>query len=593
MSTMSNENLLETCLRAAIVKVFGALDTKAFGQVRELFDWVEMSGGDCLFRQGDEGDSMFVLAAGRLRVSRRRTSGIADHLDDIVPGETVGEMALITGEPRTADITALRDSVLARLSKANFERLAEQYPHALLHISRNIIERLQNRGKTKRTAKPVRNLCLLPITPRLDTQGIARQICDHLTAHGPVLQLDSTAVNEALQQQNIAETERSERSAYHGLTAWLEMQEAQHRFVVYLPDADDTEWTRRCFRQADEILLLADATAAPELHVFERKYLRGEGRITSAGQRLVLLHSPQTAAPHHTRSWLAKRDLIFYHHLKMGDSQSFERLGRFLAGKAVGLVLSGGAARGFAHIGVLRALDEAGIPVDMVGGTSIGAVMGALTARGWSGEQMRSHCRQVFRTSPTSDFNWMPWNSIFRGKKLNRLLRENFDDQQIEDCWLNYFCVSCNLTKIHPHVHRSGSLLDAIRASISIPGVFPPAELHNDLHVDGGVFNNMPVDVMNQSGVDTLIAVDLQTNRSPDAPMERGKNDKRRMPNLLFVVMESTMLSGRYLTQEHKKEVDLYFNPPLRDFSLIDWHKFEEIERIGYEHAKGVLDKAK
>lgn len=589
---MTNEDFLETCLKAAIFRLFGELDETSFGRARALFEWVEMSGGDCLFRQGDEGDSMFILAAGRLQVSLTRSLGIRDHLDDIIPGETVGEMALITGEPRTADITALRDSVLARLSKANFERLAEEHPRALLHISRNIIERLQNRGKIKQVAKPIRNICLLPITAGLDRQHMANLVCDCLRTHGPVLLLDSQKVNESLQRQNIAETERSERNAYHGLMAWLEKQEAQHRFVVYLPDADDTEWTRRCLRQADEVLLLADANAPPELHIAERKYLRGEGRITSAGQRLVLLHPPDTVAPRHTRSWLAKRDLIFYHHLKINDPHSFERLGRFLSGKAVGLVLSGGAAKGFAHIGVIRALEEANIPVDMVGGTSIGAVMGALTARGWSGEQMRDHCRQVFRSSPTSDFNWIPWNSIFKGKKLDRLLLENFGDQQIEDGWLNFFCVSCNLTKIHPHIHRSGSLLDAIRASISIPGVFPPAELHNDLHVDGGVFNNMPVDVMSESGVETLIAVDLQSYKGAEAHMVKGKNDKRRMPNLLFVVMESTMLSGRYLTQEHKKEVDLYFNPPLRGFSLIDWHKFEEIERVGYEHAKEVLSAA-
>ena len=586
---MKNDSFLETRLRTAITEVFGILDVTAFQQVRDLFEWVEISGGHHLFRQGDEGDSMFVVAAGRLQVFRNRSSGLKDNLGHIVPGETVGEMALITGEPRTADIVAMRDSVLARLSKANFDVLAQQYPHALLHISRNIIERLQNRSKAKHAVKPIRNLCLLPITSGLDLRGIAQHLCNCLTAHGSVLLLDSALVNQSLRQQNIAEADHSERSAYHGLTAWLETQEATHRFVLYLPDADDTEWTRRCFRQADEILLLADANATPSRHSFERKYLRGEERITTAGQRLILLHPPDTEAPRNTRAWLAKRDIIFYHHLKINDRQTFERLARFLSGNAVGLVLSGGAAKGFAHIGVLRALEEAGIVVDLVGGTSIGAVMGALKAGGWSGERIREHCQKIFRSSPTSDFNWIPWNSIFKGKKLDRLLLENFGDRQIEDCWLNFFCVSCNLTKLHPHIHRSGSMLGAIRASISIPGVFPPAELHNDLHVDGGVFNNMPVDVMSDLGVETLIAVDLQTYRSQDEPIERRKNNKRRLPNLLFVVMESTMLSGRYRTQEHKKEVDLYFNPPLRGFSLIDWHKFDEIEAIGYEHAKVVM----
>jgi len=587
--TKISNRFLENRLRTAIFERFGDLEPAALQAVASLFDWVEVPGGRHLFRQGDDGDSMYVLASGRLQVLLRRTSGVVETLDHITPGETVGEMALITGEPRTADIVAMRDSVLARLSKANFEVLAEQYPRVLMHISRNIIERLQNRNKTKQAPKRIINICLLPITGGANAQATARQICSSLTAHGSVLLLDSDYVNQALRRPNIANAVRDERAGYHDLASWIEEQESSHRFVVYLPDPGDTEWTRRCLRQADEILLLADAHAPPDLHLFERQYLRGDKRITSAGQRLVLLHPPGEASPKGTRAWLAKRDLLFYHHLKTDGKQGFDRLARFLSGNAIGLVFSGGAAKGFAHIGVYRALQEAGIVVDIIGGTSIGAVMGAMAAQGWSGEEMRSHCRRVFRTNPTSDFNWIPWISIFKGKKLNRLLRENFGDQQIEDCWLNFFCVSCNLTKIHPHVHRSGGLLDAIRASISIPGVFPPHEFQNDLHVDGGVFNNLPVDVMSQSGVGTMIAVDLQTYRAHDGSEHWGGSGKRRLPNLLFVVMESTMLSGRRRTMDNKKEVDLYFNPPLRGFSLIDWGKFEIIENIGYIHAKEVL----
>lgn len=578
---------LETRLQTAISDLFGPLDAAALRAVRACFEWVEIPGGHYLFRQGDQGDSLYVVAAGRLQVLRKRSSGLTDHLGHIIVGETVGEMALISGEPRTADIMAMRDTMLARLSKEHFEVLAQQYPRALLHISRSIIERLQNRNKSKHAPKRISNICLLPISDGVDTKTTAEQVVQGLAPHGTVLLLDSNRIHAAwAQTQNDAHPPMR-----HGLSAWLEEQESLHRFVVYLPDPEDTEWTRRCLRQADEILLLADASQPADLCPIERQFLRGEGRITSAGQRLVLFHAPTSIAPTNTRAWLAKRDLVFYHHLRKNDVLDFARLGRFLSGNAVGLVLSGGAARGFAHIGVYRALEEAGISVDLVGGTSIGAVMSALVARKWTGERIREHCRRVFRTNPTSDFSWLPWISIFKGKKLDRLLRENFGDQRIEDSWLNFFCISCNLTKIHPHIHRSGRLLDSLRASISIPGVFPPAEFQNDLHVDGGVFNNMPVDVMSALGVGTLIAVDLQTNRTQDKIEPLGKKQKRRAPNLLFVVMESTMLSGRYRTQEYKKEVDLYFNPPLREFSLIDWQKFDQIEAIGYRHAKEVLEK--
>lgn len=213
--------------------------------------------------------------------------------------------------------------------------------------------------------------------------------------------------------------------------------------------------------------------------------------------------------------------------------------------------------------------------------------MGALVARGWDGETMRARCREVFKKSPT-DLNLVPRVSIFKGRKLDSMLQEHFGKLKIEDCWLNFFCVSCNLTRNLPHIHRKGSLCTALRASISIPGVFPPAEFENELYVDGGVFDNMPVEEMSRLGAGTIIAVDLQMHRQEDIS-DTDVYRKRKLPNLLFVVMESSMLSGRYHAQEHRKMVDYYFNPPLQSVSLIDWAKFDLIEQTGYLHAKKVL----
>jgi NTE family protein len=445
---------------------------------------------------------------------------------------------------------------------------------------------------SKRIKKRVTNICILPVSELPDRDGFIHQFCDALEPYGTVYRLDSRAVNDHFGGGDVAQTPSGEGLAYRWLTSWLDELEIQYRFVVYIPDRQDTEWTRRCIRQSDEVLLVGETTQPAGLDPLERKYLQGPGSLTMAGHSLALLYPSGTKQPLGASAWVAPRNLKFHHHVRSGFRPDYSRLARFISGNAVGLVLSGGGAKGFAHIGVFRALEEAGITIDLVGGTSIGAILGAEIARGSNGEHLRNLAKEVFSKGPTSDFNLVPRVSIFKGRKLEMLLGETFGDLEIEDLLLNFFCVSCNLTKTNPFIHRNGPLAEALRATISIPGVFPPAEFHGELYVDGGVFNNMPVDIMSQLGAGTIIAVDLQVYQNAvPGPVRRSYifRRKRRMPNLLSIVMESSMMSGRYMAQEYKKEVDLYFNPPLRGYRLIDWHKFDKIESIGYEHAKEVL----
>lgn len=580
---------MEHRLQQAIVQLFGEMPPETYAGVRRFFKWVDLPGGSHLFRQGAPGGGMYILASGRLKVMRHMEDGALGEAE-IPPGEPVGEMALITGEARTADVLAMRDCVLARLEKADFDALVAAYPNALLSISKTIIERLQEReNRPRRRRKSITNICLLPIAGR-DEAEFSEKLAAALAPFGSTLLLTSERVGALMGQPGIAQASRQSVERYRVLSTWLEMQETSHRFVLYLPDESDTEWTRRCIRHADEVLLLGDGSAPPQLHWMETEFLQGRNRLSIARKTLALLHPPDCARPRGTKNWLAQRDVAMHHHLRRGSEQDLARLARFLSGNATGLVLSGGAARGAAHVGVFRALEEGGVPVDVVGGTSIGAIMGAFIALGMSSEEIRRRTRHVFLGNPTSDFNLLPRVSIFKGRKLERLLDEAFGNTEMEDLWLNCYCVSCNLSKTNPHVHQRGRLVEAIRASISIPGVFPPAELGDELFVDGGVFNNMPVDVMNRMGVGSIVAVDLQAYHQPAEPEELEK--KKRLPNLLYVVMESSMLSGRYLNERHRKDADWYINPPLRKFGLMDWQSFDKMEAVGYEHARAFVSKS-
>lgn len=579
-------SFLQQKLKEALLKTFGEMDEPTLAAVASNFQWVDLQGGSPLFRQGDAGEAMYVLASGRLKIT---LDGSNETIAEIAPGEPVGEMALITGETRTANVLAVRDSILAKLEKKSFDELSEKHPSLLRNICKTIVQRFQKRQNRKRVKKKVTNLCVLPLADRQKTAQFLGDLVGALEKFGSQIVLDSHTVNRLLALPAISQIEKMDSHNSRHLSAWLEEQEAAHRFVIYIPDPTETAWTRRCLRQADEILLLADATQSPDLQEFEQKFLSERNRISLATQTLILLHPPETKQPSNTKSWLEKRPGVQHHHIRLGAVRDAERVARFITGTAVGLVLSGGAAKGIAHIGVIRALEEAGIQIDMVGGTSIGSVVGALVCIGWSGNEISHRTRATFRKNPTSDFNLLPITSIFKGRKLERLLDQFFGAQQIEDLWLNFYCISCNLSRTNPLTHYEGSVVEAIRASISIPGVFPPAILNNELHVDGGVFNNMPVDEMNKLGAGFIVAVDLQQyhhRRNSPPPLESPK-----MPNLLYIIMEATMLSGRYLTEVHKQDADLYFNPDTSGVGMLDWQRFDKIEQIGYDHARKLLAK--
>jgi NTE family protein len=278
-----------------------------------------------------------------------------------------------------------------------------------------------------------------------------------------------------------------------------------------------------------------------------------------------------------------------------------------MSGTAIGLVLAGGGARGIAHIGVFRALEEAGISIDSIGGTSIGSVMASCVARDWGWEQTLEENRRVFASNPTSDFNLFPFVSLLAGRKVDRIFGGSFGDHLIEELWLPFFCVSANYSQACEMVHTRGNLKRAILASMAIPGVFPPIISGNDLLVDGAMLNNMPVDVMARTGVSNIIAVDLRPDDKQRIELgfdqvpgtwqlllDRLKPHARRrypLPSMLTTLVTATTLNSQLKMSQVCADVDLLFNPPVQRFGLLEWKSYELIIEEGYRHAQEVIAK--
>jgi len=588
-------------LRRALSRLFGDLSDEFLLENEGSFELVSLKGGERLFSQGDPGDSMYVVMSGRLRVLQQTEKEGTRVLAEIPRGESVGEMALITGEVRSAGIDAIRDSILVRLSRASFEKLVRSHPDLLLNLSRLVVTRLNRTMRGRGQNFRVRSIAVVFSGERLSRKDFLRKLTGALGAHGPVLHLGRERA-ESLSGIR-AGSDGPEVDRY--IASWLEGQEARHRFVVYETEAEDSPWTRRCIRQADRILVVAAASDDPAPRGFETTLLESNGFPGKPVRELVLVHPGDGGTPAGTARWLVPRGSPQHHHVRLDRDGDMERLARFLAGRAVGLVLSGGGAKAFAHIGVLKALLEASIPLDIVGGTSMGAILAAGVAAGWDFETYLENYRRAFsRGNPMGDYNLLPLVSFVRGKRMETLLCESFGGN-IEDLWIPCFCVSSNLTKGSVETHVHGSLWKALRASGSLAGVLPPAVCGDDLHVDGGTLDNLPVTAARELGAGVVIASDLDLDKRyrleydtvpsnweliKDRYITRGR--RLKVPGMVSMVFQATFLGNRERRTRALEDSDLCFLSPVRKVRFLDWHAFEEAVEIGYRHARERLEMA-
>jgi NTE family protein len=594
---------LEPLLLRLLQGCFGEFDAQTLRQLREHLEWVELAGGQTLMAQDEPGDSLYISVSGRLRAYERQADGSELILREMSRGQVIGEMSLLTGEPRSATVVALRESMLVRLSKAGFDALIERHPGASAALARQLIGRLRKAPAQSRTERPV-TLALMPVSPSVDARAFATRFAAVLAAHGRVRLLDAAQAQLALAPAGPAGA-LDDPGSRQRVAMWLDEVESNHEFVLLLADEGPTAWTRLCTRHADELMLLAAVQDPPVAHASEAALLDSRSARAGAAEILVLVHGAETAAPGASTRWLNRRRVAELLHVRLDRDADFGRLARLQSRTAVGLVLAGGGARGFAHLGVLRALEERGIVVDLVGGTSMGAVMSLLVASDEPLQRVHEVARRAFALNPTGDLNPLPLISIIRGQQLRRVVGKALvwllgREAAIEDLWKPFFCVATNYTQAREEHLTSGPILPALLASIAIPGALPPVVRDGDLLCDGGTFNNFPVDVMRaRRGVGTVIGVDLSQTIARKLPLEqmpswwqlaldrlRPRRRRRyRLPSLPAYLMNVTILYSSSRRAQARADADWVFNPPLFKVGMLQWSRLEDIARQGHAHA--------
>ncbi|KAI8894474.1 hypothetical protein BC833DRAFT_604820 [Globomyces pollinis-pini] len=627
-------------------------------------EWGQINAGQALCRQGDTSNSIYIVLNGRLRSIRENSTGAENSLEiqgEYGSSESVGEMEVLLDLPRPSTIHAIRDSEVAIMPKTLFNALAIQHPEITMTISRIIASRskemsvrshLQITGNNKN----LKTVCLLPVSNDVPIQAFADKLNDALMG------IDGTTTSLLGSQKIAAQLGKHAftRLGRLKLVSWLAEQEESHRIVLYVADGGvNSPWTQRCIRQADSVILVGLGDGNPALGEYEQLLLSMK---TTARKELVLLHNERTVTPGTTAAWLKLRLWIHGHHhmqmqihnkntLKMsqpnkkqltfgnlgahfqsyysnlasansgnskaspkvytGARSDFSRLARRLLSKSIGLVLGGGGARGIAHVGVIRALQEVGIPIDMVGGTSMGAFVGGLYARENDHVSVfgRAKMLSMMMTSlwrQILDLTY-PTTAMMTGHEFNRGIWKCFSDTLIEDCWLSFYSVTANITFSRMEVHQQGYLWRFVRASMSLSGYFPPMCDNGSMLMDGGYLNNVPADVMRDLGGQHIIAVDVGS-QDDTSPVTYGDSlsgfwmmfnrinpfgkDYGNIPNLNEIQSRLAYASSVPRLNEVKALPGCHMlNPPVQGYKLTDFKRFLEIEQVGYEYCMKIIQK--
>jgi len=636
-------------------------------------EWVQVNAGQVIYHQGDDSDAIYIVLNGRLRLVTNNEEAGMKVVGEYGQGESVGELEVMTESVRPATLHAIRDTELAKFPRTLFNSLAQEHPGITIKISKIIASRMRSlvedpvfvQGKEKTTGATnnkvsstinLRTVAILPVTAGVPVIEFASRLTNALTQIGATNGV--TSLNHAAILNHLGRHAFS-RMGKLKLSQYLADLEEKYGLVLYVADTNvNSPWTQTCISQADCILLVGLAEGSPAIGEYERFLL---GMKTTARKELVLLHADRFSPQGLTRAWLRNRVWINggHHHVQMAFRSSsvpvhpqarkfgsalkqrvqviqaeiqkytsrrvrqtplysaetpfkgdFHRIARRLCGKSIGLVLGGGGARGISQVGIIRALEEAGIPIDIIGGTSIGAFIGALYARDADVVPMYGRAKK-FAGRMASMWRFAldltyPSASYTTGHEFNRGIFKTFGNTQIEDFWLEYYCNTTNISKSRSEIHTSGYAWRYVRASMSLAGLLPPLCDEGSMLLDGGYVDNLTVSHMKSLGADVIFAIDVGS-LDDDTPQTFGDslsgfwafanrwNPFSSFPNpptLAEIQARLAYVSSVDALERAKTTPGChYMRPPIDDYGTLDFGKFDEIYQVGYKFGQEYLAK--
>ncbi len=588
----------------AYLDLFGDISRATMDRLLECTVIQHYRSGQVLFKEGDPAEGLHVIVSGKLIVETTDSNGQQQRLGEVRSPETVGELALLADTRRSATVTAARESTVALLGREDFDSLIATRASMLMRLSRLVVRRHLANVRRETPNTDDRNFVIIPLDSRLPLRRFVHQLKSNLRATGSALSLDSRSFDTLYGRTGAAQT-TFDNIFNSAIAEWLDDKENRFESILYVADRTWNDWTKRCVNRADRIVLVANASAENDasLRDIEKQLsaLLSQSAICPKVD-LVLLHPTGLKKPEHTARWLDVRTLDAFYHVRLNDNLHFGRLARRLRNKATGIVFSGGGARGYAHLGVQRLIEEQDVRIDYIGGSSMGGLLGAAMAMGHNYESIRTLSASFANKQALFDYT-LPLASLMKSAKLTHFCKSVYKQTRIEDLWIPFFCMSSNLADGREVVHETGPLWKVVRSTISLPGVFSPVPtVEGDLLIDGAVLNTFPIDIMKArlGGQGNIIGVnvsqipeqfnyyDFDTSLSGWQVLLSRVNpfsETIRIPRIAETLLRSTDIKSIERLNEARESLEVLVEPNVRSISLLDFKSYASISELGYQEA--------
>ncbi|MBY8965066.1 patatin-like phospholipase family protein [Algiphilus sp. NNCM1] len=555
---------IEDALRES--PIFSQLGRIGLARLARQCTMERIAGGQVLYREGSPGDALYLVAHGRMRAERETDNGI-QVVRELKSGETMGGLSLMAGKAHRATLRAMRDSEVVRIGESAVERLLYRHPtfgrEAVRQWLRSVLYAPPRRvGDERRSA---RTLAVVPAHEGAPVEVVADALMKSLTDRGTVVRTDG----QCMDGPQVARRCEWDLTTAEGV-AVLDALESDYDFVVYMARRNDDDWCARCLRQADRIVVIASSGTAARASALSEQISGLQGH---AEPEVVIVG----AGASDRLAWRALYGARMHHRVEVGDRAAFDRMVRLLTGKAVGLALGGGGARGFAHIGLLKAMERLGMRADLVVGTSMGALIGALYGSGLGADGTREVAHGMFvQRNLLNDFT-LPRVSLIRARRARQHLEQIFGSTRIEEMRGYFACMTTNLTRARPELHDHGLLSHWLVASMSVPGVAPPVIYNGDVLVDGGVLTPVPSDALADLGRGPVIASDVSANESFGLAAQDSPAGQAEKVNIFRVLYRTATLSTAEERDARAARTDLFLRMPVGGTGMFDWDQFDQL----------------
>jgi len=594
-----NKQIFNPEINSALGKIAQGVDPLTIEELKKDISWKTLNDSEILFEEGDVGDSCYIVMSGRVQAIINHGKDNELILGELKKGDIIGDMALITGEKRSATIKATKLSRLIYISKKSFDHVMYNNPKALMEVSKALINRL----KHKSTKEKINKNIILGIVSFLDNKT-TNEFYDFLNKN---LKLFGST-------ENLTEitTDLKNNEDNLDFEILLENMIANNDFLIlHSNNVNDVEWKKNIVKYSDKILVLGEPEELKNISKEEKEIFNNYRNINLKKIWLILNHNKKTTIPNNTSQVINIRNGVKAFHIKNNNEADIKRIVRFITKQTIGLTLGGGGAKGFAHFGIYKAMIELNIPVDIIGGTSAGSIVASQIALGHGFEEIINKNKRVNSLKMFKEYG-LPYISLIKSNKIEKAAKLSAEGRNIEDLWIPFFAPATDLTNSKLIIFDKGPLWEAIRSSGALPGIVLPHFMDENIIVDGGLMNNLPVDIMRKNYGGKIICSSCSLDKSMKTSLKGIPNQLKILitkifnkstfekkysyvPTITDIIFKTSVVASASQINKNIGMSDLFLELPTSKFGLTEFNNdaMMNMINIGYEYSKPKLEQFK